>query len=163
MTVERIDPYEPPKASLDTIDDRGQDAPALWNPNTASIWSIVLTPAFGAFIHARNWDVMGEARHATIQRGWAWFYIAVLCGTALLAFISSDVRETRIRFNVVDFLYLVAWYFFGARSQIEQVREAYGQSYPRRSWLRPVLITVGIVVGAFMCVYGATFAVNTTR
>jgi hypothetical protein len=39
--------------------------PALWNPNAAAGWSLLFTPAFGAFLHARNgtrWGVIARPK-----------------------------------------------------------------------------------------------------
>ena len=33
---------------------------SLWNPSVAANWSIVLTPAFGAWLHASNWRAIGD-------------------------------------------------------------------------------------------------------
>ena len=37
---------------------------AIWNPNAASNWSIIFTPAFGSYLHALNWRTLGEEEHA---------------------------------------------------------------------------------------------------
>jgi predicted amidophosphoribosyltransferase len=36
-------------------DISSQEENAIWNPNAASNWSLVFTPAFGSYLHARNW------------------------------------------------------------------------------------------------------------
>jgi hypothetical protein len=38
--------------------------PALWNPKAAAYWSLLFSPAFGAFVHARNADAMGRVDEA---------------------------------------------------------------------------------------------------
>src|ERR1051325_2512370 len=48
--------------------------PSLWNPSVASAWSLLLTPIFGAVLHALNWR---ELRHQNRQLGniaWAVLY-----------------------------------------------------------------------------------------
>jgi hypothetical protein len=46
--------------------------PALWNPNAAACWSLVFSPAFGAFLHARNAQSLGRTDEAKANR--TWFY-----------------------------------------------------------------------------------------
>jgi hypothetical protein len=46
--------YAPPKAQVADI-VQGEAAPALWNPGAAASWSLLLSPAFGAFLHMKNW------------------------------------------------------------------------------------------------------------
>ncbi|HWJ94323.1 MAG TPA: hypothetical protein VNT33_06330, partial [Telluria sp.] len=49
------------------------DAPAvdaLWNPVAAICWSVVFTPAFGAWILMHNWRLMGDVGQARIARRW---------------------------------------------------------------------------------------------
>lgn len=50
--------------------------PALWNPVAAVGWSLLFSPAFGAFLHARNADAMGRADEAKANRVWFYFIIA---------------------------------------------------------------------------------------
>jgi hypothetical protein len=49
--------------------------PALWNPNAAAGWSLLFTPAFGAFLHSRNADAMG--RHSEAKANKFWFYFII--------------------------------------------------------------------------------------
>jgi hypothetical protein len=44
--------------------------PALWNPNAAAGWSLLFSPAFGAFLHARNADAMGRPTEAKANKVW---------------------------------------------------------------------------------------------
>ena len=34
--------------------------PKLWNPNAATLWSLLFSPVFGAWIHAKNWEELGN-------------------------------------------------------------------------------------------------------
>jgi hypothetical protein len=49
--------------------------PALWNPKPAAYWSLLFSPAFGAFLHARNADAMGRVDEAKANR--MWFYVLI--------------------------------------------------------------------------------------
>ena len=46
-------PYAPPTARVDDV-ATGDAAPALWNPNAAANWSLLFSPAFGAWLHMKN-------------------------------------------------------------------------------------------------------------
>ena len=60
-------PYAPPKAVVADIAPR-QDSPPLWNPNAAANWSLLLSPAFGAFLHMKNWEELGEPAKAAASK-----------------------------------------------------------------------------------------------
>jgi hypothetical protein len=62
--------YAPPTADVADI-GRGQTAPALWNPNAAASWSVLFSPAFGAFLHMKNWQALGEPAKASAAKIWA--------------------------------------------------------------------------------------------
>lgn len=59
---------------------RSPDEPgcALWNPSAATGWSLVFTPAFGAFIHMLNWHALGQPEQAASARRWLYASLAVL-------------------------------------------------------------------------------------
>ena len=48
------DRYAPPLAPVADPRPSGAfgAAPPLWNPNAAGFWSLLFSPAFGAFLHA---------------------------------------------------------------------------------------------------------------
>jgi len=45
---------------------------SLFKPEDASLWNFIFTPAFGAWIHARNWSALGEEKRA--QESMHWFF-----------------------------------------------------------------------------------------
>ena len=55
-----LNPYSPPGAIIDDV----MNAPPLWNPNAAANWSLLFSPAFGAFVHMKNWQALGEPEKA---------------------------------------------------------------------------------------------------
>src|SRR5262249_50236839 len=48
----------------------GPVLPKLWNPGAAAIWSLLFGPAFGAWLHAVNWGVLGKPWRATANAIW---------------------------------------------------------------------------------------------
>jgi len=117
-------PYAAPEADVRVV---AADAPALWNPNAAGNWSLLFTPVFGSFLVWRNWLAIGERQRA----GLVWFIVSLVMLLPTMAVPGLGL------------LWLIIWYFGSARGQARQVRERWGNDYPRRPWLVPILIGFG--------------------
>ncbi len=144
-------PYAPPKANL----ERGHAAaaaPELWNPNAAANWSLLFTPIFGAYLHTKNWEALGEAREARASRTWFWVSVVLIAfltfGDFLLPF---TVTEGLAR--IIGFGLLLSWYFTSARKQAKFVAEHFGKAYPRRKWGAPLLAGIGLYVALFVVLF----------
>ena len=132
-------PFEPPKAALDTVDPDG-DAPALWNPDAAGAWSIFLTPVFGSVLLWRNWQAIGDAKKA--RAGMIWILVSILMYVA-----------TWLLYFALGLVYLVVWYLAWQRPQALYVREYLGSDYPRKPWFFPVFCGfILLMVGTFACI-----------
>lgn len=137
----------------DAITSSPEPACAIWNPSAAATWSLVFTPAFGAFIHMLNWQALGQPRQAAAAR--RWFY-ASLCVLVLQVFTHAlNVRlgSEPMLLHPVGLLFLLVWYFGAARHQAHVVRARYGAGYRRKSWDSVLICAV---------VAGATYAVTST-
>ena len=53
----------------------------LWNPNVAACLSILFTPIFGAWIHAKNWENLGKDK----EKKWSMLFVYGLIIVTLLA------------------------------------------------------------------------------
>ena len=53
---------------------------AIWNPSAAIALSWPFTPAFGAYLHSRNWRTMGKPEQA--KASMRWFYLTILLAIA---------------------------------------------------------------------------------
>src|SRR5436190_17925418 len=62
-------PYGPPAAPVADVISLGEP-PRLWNPNAAASWCLLFSPVFGAYLHMRNWQALGDERHAQVNRNW---------------------------------------------------------------------------------------------
>lgn len=111
--------------------------PELWNPNAAALWSLLFSPIFGAWLHAKNWKALGDDQKAMMSM------LVVAIGFILIG-IAAFVQPTWIKGAGGG--YLVAWYVVLGRQQIDQVKERFGNDYPRRGWLLPLGIAGGIAV-----------------
>jgi hypothetical protein len=118
--------------------------PALWNPNAAACWSLVFSPAFGAFLHARNADTLGLTKEAKANRVWFKITVAFLVLTLISVFIPAIPDAI---FNVAAIGLLLGWYFSQGKKQIKYVKDTWQDRYQRKSWTKPLLIAFGWWLG----------------
>lgn len=120
------------------------EVPYLWNPNAAALWSLLFTPIFGAWLHMRNWQELGDKTMARKNLMWIIAYpIAALALPIGLLLMGIDIP------NIWGWLLLLVWYLTLGKTQIQLVKEEFGGDYERRSWWLPLLL--GIV---FTIVFG---------
>jgi hypothetical protein len=152
-------PYAPPKAQV--ADVVGSEvAPALWNPNAAASWSLLFSPIFGAFLHMRNWEALGQPAKAAKSKIWFIGSIVVFVFITLAAFFMPDSKGLDLLARVGGFALLIAWYYGIAKSQQAFVIERFGNNYPRRGWLKPILAALGVVFALFVVVFILLVAVD---
>ncbi len=90
---------------------------AIWNPNAASNWSLIFTPAFGSYLHALNWRALGEQDKSRSAMGWFYFSLAMLVVYIFMGMFIADEKAADGAARGLGFLYLIIWYFSAARSQ----------------------------------------------
>jgi hypothetical protein len=122
-------PYESPKSDL--RQDSGA-APALWNPDVAGVWSLFLTPVFGSAPLLQNWKSLGDGARAKTGRTWLILSIVMIIPTLLIP--------------LVGLIYIIIWYFAWQRFQTRYVKQRWGKEYPRKSWAKPLLIGIPVVL-----------------
>jgi hypothetical protein len=137
--------YAPPVADVDGGFAR-EAAPALWNPNAAANWCLLFTPIFGAWLHMKNWQALGEPGKAASARNWIIASAVLIFGLSLLGAMDPRGPLTGLA-RLGAFVLLIAWYFAGARPQARFVEERFGSDYPRQGWLAPLSIGAVAVVG----------------
>jgi hypothetical protein len=145
-------PYAPPKAVVADIAPR-QDSPPLWNPNAAANWSLLLTPAFGAFLHMKNWEELGEPDKAAAAKTWVIAVVSILVALPLAIVLVPGLRGSQNVSSLVGLVLLITWYVSSGRGQIRYVKERFGKDYPRRGWGRP-LFMAALAVIAYVVVVG---------
>lgn len=141
-----VNPYSPPQSAIGEmapVDNR----PALWNPNAAASWSLLFTPIFGAWLHMKNWQAMGEHEKARSSKMWIFATIAVLALSLALAALLPDSRGADGIGRLIGFVILIAWYVGSARPQTKYVLERYGEHYVRKGWGKPLLFGVLGIIG----------------
>ena len=138
-------PYAPPEAVVAGT-SAGAQAPPLWNPNAAALWGLVFTPTFGAILHMKNWQALGDAARAASSKRWA-------IGTALFTLVSAGLAMVLPESPTLDLLFrfsglgvLLAWYYGDGKAQIEHVKQLFGGAYPRRGWAVPPVLGFAAVL-----------------
>jgi TPR repeat protein/serine/threonine protein kinase len=115
--------------------------PALWSPNVAADLSLVLLPVFGLFLHARNARALGLPNEE--KRNMWWFY-------GMIAYFAVSMLFAGLGGLLKFYLpVLLVWYFTCGRKQEKLVFERFGDDYPRKSFFRPIVITV-VCIFAFV-------------
>jgi hypothetical protein len=121
----------------------------IWNPAAAARWSLLFTPAFGAFIHMRNWQALDQPERAQSARRWFHASLGVLMLQILTSALNARLRTEPMLLHPVGLLFLLVWYFAAARQQTLLVKARFGGGYRRKRW-------DGVVLGAVMA--GAAYA-----
>lgn len=117
--------------------------PSLWNPTAAGCWSLVFSPIFGAYLHMKNWQALGQMEQATKSKNWA---IGSLAFLAFLSVALPDTKEGDVFLRLAGFALLVGWYYAIGKSQQTYIAARYGKGYPRRGWTKPLLAALLVFI-----------------
>lgn len=122
--------------------DRAIPAHALWNPLGAAFWSLIFTPAFGAWIVMRNWEALGDERQARCARTWFVFSVGLLAVRLLSGAINTRLNSQSNVIHWVSLLYLALWWLAAALPHQRLVHSRLGPDYPRQGWDHALLLAV---------------------
>lgn len=112
---------------------------ALWNPAAAALWSLALSPAFGAWLHMRNWERLGEDDKAKEAASWFAMACSLHAVNLLIVLVGAALeRETGLPYSV-GLAFLAAWYIRSGHAQVRYVADMHGSGYARRPWIAPLL------------------------
>jgi len=151
--------YAPPTAHVDDVQAAAQTAlaPPLWNPGAAMAWSLLFSPIFGAFVHMKNWQALGEADKAASSKTWGIASLAFIVAVVLLGIFLPESKGMDLLSRIAGLGLLVAWYSASGKHQVSYVKARFGKSYPRRSWLKPLGLALLAVLGLFVAVFLVVF------
>ena len=125
-------------------------APRLWNPNAAACWSLLFSPAFGAYLHARNAESLGRTDEAKANR--VWFYASLAYfGFVLVSIFIPAIPDSVFRGSAIGLL--VGWYFSLGKKQIHYVKNTFQEGYQRKPWTKPLLVAFGGLVGFLIVLF----------
>lgn len=127
-----------------------EQARSIWNPNAASNWSLIFSPAFGSYLHALNWRTLGETAKEKSAMGWFYFSLFMLVIYVSIGLFMEKPEDAQGIGQGLGLLYLIIWYFSAGRTQAKYIKEKFGSTYPRNSWGKPLLIGVLAIIGFYM-------------
>lgn len=145
-------PYAPPEAPV-VAPALLESTPALWNPNAAASWSLLLTPIFGALLHMKNWRALGEPERAATSRNWALLGVTFLALSMVGTLVLPESRSLDSLGRAFGLALLLSWYFGSAKGQVAYVEKRFGKSYRRRPWAMPLLLGLAGLIGLFVLVF----------
>ncbi len=98
--------------------------PRLWNPAAAAWWSLLLSPAFGAWLHAANWRTLGNRECARTNILYFWLVIAVIVASLSLMFVKEPtiVKLIDRAEKPLAACLFFGWYVGLGREQVQHVR-----------------------------------------
>ena len=147
--------YAPPTANVDHVQPATAMSAPLWNPNAAACWSLLFTPVFGAMLHMKNWQAMGDEERARSAKGWAIGSLVYMVVVTLLGVVLPESKALDALGRVGGFALLITWYYQNAKFQQSYVLAKFGPEYPRRGWSKPLLLALL----AFAAYLGAVFVI----
>lgn len=142
--------------ALDGDADPGLPAPvvaterALWNPDVAAVFSLVLTPVFGAVLVLLNERTLANSRGKRTAIAWLTIAIAMV-GLAIWRLCtdgSSPSPWLGLRVSGLVLPYTIVWYFFAAHAQSSRIAKAHGRKYVHLSVLRAAPLAVLVMAAA---------------
>lgn len=115
---------------------------ALWNPSVAACWSVVFTPAFGAWLLMRNWEVLGDKHQAMQSRKWFVFSVGLLVVRLLSGALNSRLNSQSNLLLWFSWGYLALWWIAAVAPQAKAVRARFGADFPRQGWDYALLLAL---------------------
>ncbi len=153
-------PFAPPTAPLRDVAESPEAAPPLWNPNAAAGWSLLFSPAFGAFLQMRNWQRLGHPDRAQTSLFWFIGMLLVPLALGVADLVQPDSRTLDRLTRPLGIVLLLAWYFGHGLQQVNYVKTRFRGDYPRRGWGVPILVALGATAACFALLVGLAFALD---
>jgi len=143
-------------AETTTISDAtaGSDRLRLWNPRAATCWGLLLSPAFSAYIHMRNWQALGQEDKAAEARTWLRMVIGAIVVSCFLPTLGEMLGRDLEAPSSMGAALLLAWHIWGGRGQERYIAAITGGAYVRRPWSAKVFGALGVFM-AIVCVSAA--------
>jgi hypothetical protein len=127
--------------------------PKLWNPNAAACWSIIFTPIFGAWVHARNWKTLKK----TQEEKWSMMFVyGLICLNTFIVVYTLFISEPKTGSGSLSIGLLLTWYFSLGKQQVNYLKDNIS-NYEKKSWLKPLLLGVSGYIISFIVVIILSF------
>ena len=128
----------------------------LWNPQAAVRWSLLFSPAFGAWLHAINWREINEPGLARANMLWVWGTMVFLALNAATIFFPLP-RTIDAVSRVSGILLWAAWYLAQGHAQVRYVKD-YGGYYVKKRWVRPLVTAVAAIALYLLMCFALVYA-----
>jgi len=115
---------------------------ALWNPTAANVLGLLLSPAFSAYVHMRNWRVIGDLDKTAQTRTWFIALAACFFTAGVLTIVGQMRHEALAPPAAINLLLVALWCAREGREQIRFLRTYKGGAHVRKPW-------GGVIVAAF--------------
>ncbi|MCC6072828.1 hypothetical protein ACFSQU_13780 [Massilia sp. GCM10020059] len=102
----------------------------LWSPVGIVLWSVLFTPAFGAWLQMYNYRRLGDDAAAAVAWRWCLGGLAVLGWNALASAIGQRLGLDTPLFDWVNGVVFLAWVW----ATLPGHSRAVGPAYARRGW-----------------------------
>ena len=142
--------FAPPKALVADVADHTA-SPAMCNPNAAANWSLLFSPAVGAYLHTKNWDALGNDKKAHYSRMWMVATLVIVFGSTTLAVAFPQATAFDGLSRLFGVILLLSGYFSSGRAQAKYVKVQFGKDYPRKGGSKP--LGFAILVGVFYLIF----------
>lgn len=119
---------------------------SLWSPNAAGWWSILFTPVFGAWLHAKNWTQLGFPEKAKQSMRWVYAALALV----VIGIVAPILSSGFLRFAQLGLL--VAWWCYSGNEQLRYVTQ-HCPEYARKKWGTPLSIAGLALLGLLLHAY----------
>ncbi len=131
-------------AGLESDSSASGSSVMIWGSNAAILWSLLLTPAFGAYIQMRNWQALGRISKERASRYWLAASVAVIPLSTLIGLLESSYGEELFLREIFVVLFFIVWYFAFAKSQSSYLNSVRCGPVDKRPWMG--ILFLGFVI-----------------
>ncbi len=130
---------------------------SLYSPKTLIWgWSLILTPIFGAILHARNWRVLGNEAQAKKSMKWAYSFMIIYVLLLIIIKLQIDNNYNFIKYELLISLFwlthiicILTFYIVIGKSQIKYLKEQYKEDYEKKqiyAYIASFMLIVRVII-----------------
>lgn len=123
----------------------------LWSPDASANWSLLFSIIFGAWLHAKNWEELGEFKKAKKSMLWVYSGITILIVNMIIVELIDK------SFFAIFFWLLLIWYFLCARKQVKYIKDN-NIKYKKRTIYKPlgIALLANLLLGILIISFDAS-------
>jgi hypothetical protein len=133
-------------AAHESTGDVISEGPWLWNPDVAALLSwLIFSSAFGAAVHAANWQRLGEPRRMWASLAWVVLLPVSCLSAAVFGAVIGSAEDAYKLVVAAWYLNVIVWYFLSGRKQSKYLVFKLRNKYRRESWFVPIVVVLLIL------------------